>query len=117
MSAAWARNQNPEIVRSGILTVCPRTRARRVRCEATLAALRGSFEAWCWSGTRSAQGYPDDEYDCMIWPLYELIRQRCSNDEIAAWVGDHRRDHFGLEDDREADTKLAERLLAAFPDQ
>jgi hypothetical protein len=53
----------------------------------------------------------------MIWPLYELIRQRCSNDEIAAWVGDHRRDHFGLEDDREADTKLAERLLAAFPDQ
>jgi len=53
---------------------------------------------------------PDDEYDCMIWPLYKLIRQRCSTHEIAAWVGDHRRDHFGLEDDRQADTKLAERL-------
>jgi hypothetical protein len=60
---------------------------------------------------------PDDEYDCMIWPLYKLIRQRSSIHEIAAWVGDHRRDHFGLEDDREADTKLAERLLAAFTDQ
>jgi len=32
-------------------------------------------------------GVPDDEYDGMIWPLYELIRKRSSNDEIAAWVG------------------------------
>lgn len=60
---------------------------------------------------------PDDEYDCMIWPLYKLIRQRSSDEEIAGWVGDQRRGHFGLEDDREADTRLAERLLAAFTDQ
>jgi hypothetical protein len=60
---------------------------------------------------------PGDEYDCMIWPLYKLICQRSSTHEIAAWVGDHRRDHFGLQEDREADTKLAERLLAAFTDQ
>ena len=59
----------------------------------------------------------DDEYDCMIWPHYKLIRQRCSDDEIAEWVGEYRRDHFGLEDDRVADTRLAERLLAAFTDQ
>ena len=62
-------------------------------------------------------GVPDDEYDCMIWPLYKLIRQRSSNEEIAAWVGDQRRGHFGIEGDREADTKLAERLLAAFADR
>ena len=60
---------------------------------------------------------PDDEHDCMIWPLYKLIRRHSSNHEITAWVGEQRRDHFGLEDDREADTKLAERLLAAFTDQ
>jgi hypothetical protein len=53
----------------------------------------------------------------MIWPLYKLIRQRSSNREIIAWVGDQRRGHFGIADDREADTKLAERLLAAFADQ
>ena len=61
-------------------------------------------------------GVPDDEYDCMIWPLDKLIRQRSSN-EIAAWVGDYRRDVFEIQGDREADTKLAERLLAAFTDQ
>jgi hypothetical protein len=60
---------------------------------------------------------PHDEYDCMIWPLYKLIRQRSSNEEIAEWVGDLRRDHFGLEDDREADAGLVERLLAAFTDR
>ena len=62
-------------------------------------------------------GVPDDEYDGMIWALYKLIRQRSSNDEIAAWVGDYRRDVFEIEGDREADTKLAERLVAAFTDQ
>jgi hypothetical protein len=60
---------------------------------------------------------PSDEYDCMIGPLYKLIRQRSSKVHIADWVGDFRRDHFGLEDDREADTRLAQRLLAAFVDQ
>jgi hypothetical protein len=60
---------------------------------------------------------PDDEYDCMIWPPYKLIRQRSSNEEIAEWVGDRRRDHFGLEDDREADARLAARLLAPFTDR
>ena len=59
---------------------------------------------------------PDDEYDCMIWPLYKLIRQRSSNEEIAEWVGDRRRVHFGLEDDREADARISERLLTAFAD-
>jgi hypothetical protein len=53
----------------------------------------------------------------MIGPLYELTRQRCPKDEIAAWVGEYRRDHMGIEDDREADARLAERLLAAFPDR
>jgi hypothetical protein len=43
--------------------------------------------------------------------------QWSSNEEIAEWVGDHRRDHFGLEDDREADARLADRLLAAFGDR
>ena len=94
MSASCTRSQMPETVRSEILTVCPKVRARGVRSEATVAALRRSFEACCWSGTRS-DGVPDDEYDGMIWPLYELIRQRSPNDEIAAWVGDYRRDHFG----------------------
>lgn len=60
---------------------------------------------------------PDDEYDCMIWPLYKLIRQRSSNEEVAEWVGDQRRDHFGLDDDREADARLAEHILAAFTDR
>jgi hypothetical protein len=53
----------------------------------------------------------------MIWPLYKLIRQRSSNDEIAAWAGDYRRDHFGLEGEGESDMKLAERLVAASTDQ
>jgi hypothetical protein len=86
------------------------------RSEATLAAervIRSLLLEWDAIGA----GIPDDEYDCVVWPLYKLIRQRRSNHEITAWVGDQRRDHFGLEDDRAADTKLAERLLAAFTDQ
>jgi hypothetical protein len=60
---------------------------------------------------------PDDGYDCMIWPLYKLIRQRSSYEEIAEWVGDCRCGRFGLGDDREADARLADRLLVAFTDQ
>ena len=62
-------------------------------------------------------GVPGDEYDGMIWPLYKLLRQHSSNDEIATWVAECGRDVFEIERDREADTKLAERLLAAFTDQ
>ena len=60
---------------------------------------------------------PEDEYDCMIWPLYKLIRQRCSNDEIAEWVGDLRRDTSDLRTTARTHTRLAERLLAANTDQ
>lgn len=51
----------------------------------------------------------------MIWPLYDLIRQRCSSYELAVRVGDYRCHHFGLEDDREADTALADRLPRSSP--
>jgi hypothetical protein len=52
-----------------------------------------------WDGIGA--GVPDDEYDCMIGPLCKLIHQRSSIGEIAVWDADRRRDHFGLEADRE----------------
>ena len=39
--SCWASSQKPENVRSEILTVCPKIRARGVRSEATLAANSG----------------------------------------------------------------------------
>ena len=87
-------------------------RALRSDARRTERVIRSLLLEWDAIG-----GVPDDEYDGMIWPLYELIRQRSSSDEIAACVGDYRRDVFEIEGDREADTKLAERLLAAFTDQ
>jgi hypothetical protein len=59
-------------------------------------------------------GVPSDEYDGMIWPLYNLILRHCSSDEIAAWVGDYRCRVIGIEDDREANLTLAQHLRAAF---
>jgi len=81
----------------------PRSDARRAE-----GVIRNLLLEWDAIGC----GVPDDEYHGMIWPLYKLIRRRSSNDEIAAWVGDYRRDVFEIEGDRQADTKLAERLLA-----
>lgn len=59
-------------------------------------------------------GVPDDEYDCMIGPLYGLVSREATRAEIATWLAEYRRDHFGLPADPEADAVLAERLVLDF---
>lgn len=61
-------------------------------------------------------GTPDDEYDCMIGPLYGLVFKGSDKDQIAAWLADYRADHFGLPADAESDARLARRLVGAFPE-
>ena len=117
MSAGWASNQKPKIVQlgdtDGVSEDPNGTRALRNEARRAQRVIRSLLVEWDAIGA----GGPDDEYDCMIWPLYDLIRRRSSSYEIAAWVGDTRRNHFGLEDDPEADRTLAERLLAEFSDR
>jgi len=105
--AEWARSGSPRFD-AGLSEKRALRSARRAQ-----QVIRSLLLEWDAIGA----GVPDDEYDCMIWPLYKLIRQRSSDREIAALVADYRRDHFGLEYDGEADTKLAVRLVAAFTDQ
>jgi hypothetical protein len=115
MSSCWASSQKPETVRSetdGVSEDSSERRALRRDARRAERVIRSLLLDWDAIG-----GVPDDEYDGMIWQLYELIRQRSSSDEIAAWVRDYRRDVFAIEGDREADTKLAGRLLATFTDQ
>jgi hypothetical protein len=117
MSAGWASNRRPKILQlgdtDGVSEGSSEKRALRSNARRAQRVIRSLLLEWDAIGA----GVPDDEYDCMIWPLYKLIHQRSSNDEIAAWVEDYRRDHFGLEGEGESDMKLAERLLAAFTDQ
>jgi hypothetical protein len=57
---------------------------------------------------------PDDEYDCMMGPLYGLVSREATTAVIATWLAEYRRDHFGLPADPDADAVLAERLGLAF---
>jgi hypothetical protein len=111
--AAGASRSRPLVDTDGVSEGSSEERALRSDACRAERIIRSLLLEWDAIGA----GVPDNEYDCMIWPLYRLIREHSSNQEITAWVGDQRRDHFGLEDDRRADTKLAQRLLAALTDQ
>lgn len=59
-------------------------------------------------------GVPEDEYDCMIGPLHGQLSKGATAEEVAAWLGAHNDEHFGLTPEPETDSALAQRLVAAW---
>ncbi len=42
-------------------------------------------------------GAPDDEYDCLIWPLVRYLDERAGRAEIAAWLQGEVATHYGID--------------------
>jgi hypothetical protein len=41
-------------------------------------------------------GAPKDEYDCLVAPILSRLERGESSDQLAAWLGSHIADHFGV---------------------
>ncbi|SFD17641.1 hypothetical protein [Klenkia taihuensis] len=74
-------------------------------------AVRDLLWEWDLIGLRDDDS-PLDEYDCMIGPLLALRARGAGAGEIAAWVGSHAEEHFGLPSTSAADLRLAHAVLA-----
>ena len=58
-------------------------------------------------------GVPDDEYDCLIWPVVRRLESGTDAPELAAWLREEMDAHFGIDSPRGID-ETAERLHAAW---
>lgn len=56
---------------------------------------------------------PDDEYDCLIWPVVRRLESGADDPELAAWLREEMAVHFGLDSPSGTD-EAAERLRAAW---
>ena len=54
----------------------------------------------------------DDEYDCMIGPLFSQLQAGSDTASLHGWIARERHDHFGLPPDTDADAALAASLVA-----
>ena len=84
---------------------CNRDRTRESREQ--VAAL---LMEWDPIGVSGALVEGADEYACMISPLTDQLSDRASVENLAAWIGAQRAEHFGLGQDAAADRALARRL-------
>ena len=56
---------------------------------------------------------PDDEYDCLIWPVIRQLESGADAPELATWLREEMAVHFGL-DSPSGTEETAERLRAAW---
>jgi hypothetical protein len=73
-------------------------------------AVRGVLLAW-----DPIPGAPDDEYDCLIWPLVRYLDEGAVRSEIAAWLQSEVATHYGIEVEQEQALDVARRLQAVEP--
>jgi hypothetical protein len=57
--------------------------------------LRALLNEWDPIGIIGPSG-PDDEYDCLLWPLMRLLERGVSQENIAEYLGRELNEHFGL---------------------
>ena len=72
-------------------------------------SIRSVLLAWDPIGA----GTPDDEYDCLIWPVVRRLESGADAAELAAWLREEMAVHFGLDSPSGTD-EAAERLRAAY---
>jgi hypothetical protein len=85
---------------------------RRGRMRRREKDVRAVFSAW-----DPIPGSPEDEYDCLIWPSIKRLDAGVEQDDLADWLSDEVRGHFGIAADREETGPLAQRLLDVWAAQ
>ncbi len=61
-----------------------------------------------------ARGCPDDEYECLIPMVFRQLESGRTSAEMAAELGQHIEEHFGLAPTKEALERLFERANAWY---
>jgi hypothetical protein len=79
---------------------------RRRRLRRQEKEVRAALAAW-----DPIPGSPEDEYDCLIWPSIKRLDAGAERDDLADWLSDELRDHFGLASSRAETGPVAQRLL------
>jgi hypothetical protein len=82
---------------------------------ATIAAveeheLRELLLRWDPIGVVNEPGWPQDEYDALLDPLAERLREGATEQELTTFLEAAVREHLGLEPDREREAGLARDL-------
>lgn len=59
-------------------------------------------------------GSPNDEYDCLLWPILRMLLDDASVDTLASFLSTELRDHFGVEASVSAQKQFASRVIEWF---
>lgn len=70
-----------------------------------LDGLRAVLNAWDPIGVYQSESagegepleWPEDEYDCLRWPLVSLLQRNASRSHVAEFLRNELRHHFGLD--------------------
>ena len=68
---------------------------RHTRLRKLSRGLQDLIDAWDPVGLLKT-GAPKDEYDCLVGPILGRLERKETPDELAAWLGPHIADHFGV---------------------
>lgn len=85
-----------------------RSRRRDRRREIRFAARRIHHSLVDWG---PIGGAPDDEYDCMIWPIMSRLASGTDVDSLAQWLMEHTEQHLGIEPEQPRERALAQSLV------
>ena len=58
--------------------------------------LRALLNEWDFIGVMDDPSWPRDEYECLIGPLMRRLESRQTVPELARFLEDNLRDHFGM---------------------
>ena len=89
------------------------SRERRREMKHRITELSRRFDSWAASG--EAEGWPADEWSCLVSPVVRLLSAGASADEIASRISAELQDHYGLAD--KPDLAFAAELRRWWDDQ
>ena len=55
------------------------------------------LNTWDFIGVLPFKGGPKDEYDCLIAPIFSLMRKRADSDKLTSFLSKELKDHFGID--------------------
>lgn len=55
-----------------------------------------------------------DEYECLLWPLAQLLEREASAEQVASFLSSELAEHFGVDPQTGKPAEFASRLIAWF---
>ena len=55
------------------------------------------LNTWDFLGVLPFKGGPKDEYDCLIAPIFSLMRKGADSDKLTSFLTKELNDHFGID--------------------